>query len=253
MTVWCAIFLGALQGLTEFLPVSSSGHLVLFQNIFGIETDFLFFSVLLHLATLFAVVLVLWKDIKHLVFHPFCKEAQMLYTATIPTVLIVLLFQGFFEGAFSGVFLPICFMITAFLLFVTEVLAKKTSGKMTFKTGLITGIAQGLAVLPGISRSGATICTAVLLGVDRKRASRFSFILSIPIILASMAYEILGAVTSGEEILTLPVLPTILAFLSAFIVGVLSVKFMLGAFQKIKLWWFSIYLIVLSAISLFII
>lgn len=253
MTIWCAIFFGALQGLTEFLPVSSSGHLVLFQNIFGIQADFLFFSVLLHLATLFAVVLVLWKDIKHLFLHPFGKEAQMLYTATLPTVLIVLFFQGFFESAFSGMLLPICFMITAVLLFLTEILAKKSSGKITFKTSFITGVAQGFAVLPGISRSGATICTAVLLGVDRGRASRFSFILSIPIILASMAYEILGAVTSGEEVLTLPILPTILAFLSAFIVGVLSVKFMLGAFQKIRLWWFSIYLAILSVISLFII
>ena len=253
MTIWCAIFLGALQGLTEFLPVSSSGHLVLFQNIFGIETDFLFFSVLLHLATLFAVVLVLWKDIKHLVFHPFCKEAQMLYAATVPTVLIVLVFQGFFEGAFSGTFLPISFMITAILLFLTELLASKSSGKMTFKTALFTGVAQGLAVLPGISRSGATICTSVLLGVDRKRASRFSFILSIPIILASMAYEILGALSSGEEVLSIPIIPTIFAFFAAFILGVISVKFMLNAFQKIKLWWFSIYLVILSVVSFFVI
>lgn len=253
MTVWCAVFFGILQGLTEFLPVSSSGHLVLFQNIFGVNADFMFFSVLLHLATLFAVVLVLWKDIKHLVLHPFCKEAQMLYTATIPTVLIVLLFQGFFEDAFSGALLPICFMITAVLLFLTEVLANKSMGKMGFKTSFITGVAQGLAVLPGISRSGATICTAVLLGVDRKRASRFSFILSIPIILASMAYEIFGAITAGEQVLTLPILPTILAFLSAFLVGVFCVKFMLGTFQKIKLWWFSIYLIIVAVISLFVI
>lgn len=253
MTIWCAIFLGALQGLTEFLPVSSSGHLVFFQNIFGVETDFLFFSIVLHLATLFAVMLVLWKDIKHLVLNPFCKEAQMLYVATIPTVLIVLVFQGFFKGAFSGAFLPISFMITAVLLFLTEILANKPSGKVTFKTSIITGVAQGLAVLPGISRSGATICVAVLMGVDKKRASRFSFVLSIPIILASMGYEILGAIYSGEAIVSVPILPTFCAFLTAFVFGVLSVKFMLGAFQKVKLWWFSIYLVILSVISFFII
>lgn len=251
MTIWCAIFLGALQGLTEFLPVSSSGHLVLFGQIFGVNADFVFFSVMLHLATLFSVFLVMWKDIKFLILHPFSREAKMLYFATIPTVLIVLLFKGFFEGAFSGDFLPICFLITAFLLMVTELFKGKTFGKMNFKNSFLVGIVQGLAVLPGISRSGSTICTAVLCGVSRENASRFSFILSIPIILASMAYELFGALTSGGAIIDVPVIPTICAFLVAFFLGALTVKFMLSTFQKMRLWWFSIYLVLIAGVSFF--
>ena len=108
MTIWIAIFYGILQGITEFLPISSSGHLVLFNKIFGTSDDFVFFSVLLHFATLFAVVIVLWKDIKFLIKNPFSRPAKMIYIATIPTVVIVLLFKGFFEDAFSGNLLPIC-------------------------------------------------------------------------------------------------------------------------------------------------
>lgn len=251
MTIWIAIFYGILQGITEFLPVSSSGHLVLFNKIFGTSDDFVFFSVLLHFATLFAVVIVLWKDIKFLIKNPFSRPAKMIYIATIPTVVIVLLFKGFFEDAFSGNLLPICFVITAILLAATELFAKKIDGKkMSFKTAALVGVAQGIAVLPGISRSGASICTAVLCGVDRQRASRFSFIISIPIILASIAYELFGAITSGGVILDTPLVPTLFAFVAAFVAGLFCVKFMLTVFQKIKLWWFVGYLIIIAGVSL---
>lgn len=250
MTIWVAIFYGIVQGVTEFLPVSSSGHLVLFNQIFGTSDDFVFFSVLLHFATLFAVVIVLWKDIVYLVKNPFSRPAKMIYLATIPTVLLVLLFKGFFESAFSGAFLPICFVITAVLLAITELFTTKISGKkMDYKTALLVGVAQGFAVLPGVSRSGSSICTAVLCGVDRYRASRFSFIISIPIILASIAYELFEAVISGGVAIDVPLVPTICAFVVAFVSGLFCVKFMLTIFQKLSLWWFVGYLIIIAGIS----
>lgn len=250
MTIWLGIFYGVLQGLTEFLPVSSSGHLVFFNGVFGSTCDFLFFSLLLHLATLFAVVVVLWKEIKFLVRNPFSPLAKNLYISTLITIVIVLVFEGFIKDAFAGTFLPICFMLTAFLLFVTEVYAQKKTTPINTKKSVLMGIAQGIAVLPGISRSGATICTGILCGLSREEASRFSFLMSIPIILASMAYEVLGALTSGTGVIDTPILPSIFGFVSAFLVGVFAVKFMLKALQKIKLWWFSIYLILLAIISL---
>ena len=253
MTIWIGIFFGVLQGLTEFLPVSSSGHLVFFNNIFGTNCDFLFFSLLLHLATLFAVVVVLWKEIKFLIKKPFSPLAIQLYLSTIVTIVMVLIFEAFIKDAFGGSLLPICFMLTAILLYITEVYTKKQAKPLNLKTSLIMGFAQGIAVLPGISRSGATICTGILCGLSREEASRFSFLMSIPIIVASMGYDILDAVVQGEAIFNVPILPAIFGFISAFLVGVLAVKFMINMLQKVKLWWFSIYLIILSIISLFLI
>ena len=253
MTIWLAILFGVLQGLTEFLPVSSSGHLVLFNNIFQTNCDFLFFSLLLHLATLFAVVVVLWNEIKFLFKNPFSPLAKKLYFATFVSVVIILFFEGFAKDAFSGAWLPVCFLITAILLFVTEVYQKKQTKQTSYKTSLLMGLAQGLAVLPGISRSGATICTGILSGLSREEASRFSFLMSIPIIICSMGYELLGAVLNGEVVFDAPVLPSIFGFVAAFLVGIFAVKFMLNMLQKIKLWWFSIYLVALAIISLFLI
>ena len=254
MTIPAAIFYGILQGLTEFLPVSSSGHLVLFNKIFGTNCDFVFFSVLLHLATLLAVLIVLWKDIKFLFKNPFSKPAKMLYSATIPTILIVLCFKGFFEGSFNGELLPLCFMITALLLIITQVFGKSIrTKKISYKTAITIGLVQGLAVLPGISRSGSTICTGVLCGLDSKNASRFSFLLSIPIILASIFHELLGVITKGAPLFDVGIIPTLIAFVCAFVVGLLCVKFMLTAFQKISLWWFAGYLIILAGVAFMVI
>lgn len=220
---------------------------------FGTSDDFVFFSILLHVATLFAVIIVQWKDVKFLIKHPFSRPAQMIYLATIPTVIIVILFKGVFEDAFSGGLLPICFAITAVLLATTQLFAKNVPGKnITPKTSILVGMVQGLAVLPGISRSGSTICTAVLCGVSKEKASSFSFLLSIPIILASIASELLDAITTGQAVLSVPIVPTITAAITAFVVGCISIKFMLSMFQKVSLWWFVGYLLFISAVSLFV-
>ena len=253
MNFFEAIIIGFVQGVGEFLPISSSGHLVLFNQIFSTNADFLFFSVMLHFASLFAVLFVLKKEVLYLVKNPFSALSLKLCLATLPTVVIVLCFKAFFENAFGGAYLPVCFMITAVLLFLTELFSqKKSSKKLTKKSALLVGIAQGLAVLPGISRSGATISAALLCGVGRENASKFSFLLSVPIILSSVLFEIIDGISLNKPLFDVGIGQTLIAFVAAFVVGVISVKFMLKTFQKIKLWWFSIYLAGLSIFSFFI-
>ena len=257
MTILVALILGIVQGLTEFLPVSSSGHLALFSSLFNVETDFLLVSILLHLATLLAVVFVFYKDIFYLLKHPFSKDAQKIYIATIPTILIVLLFKGLIDKFFTNAsILPFCFMLTAVLLFVTYIIEKKTKNikqkEIKKSSALAMGIAQGLAILPGISRSGSTICTGLLLGEDKTSTAKFSFLMSIPIIIASMIYEILFN-GGGNALSEIGILPLIISFVSAFIVGIFSIKFMLKIVEKAKYYYFSIYLVVISILSFFVI
>ena len=257
MTILVALILGLVQGLTEFLPVSSSGHLMLLNQIFKIEGDFLFISIVLHLATLFAIVIVFYKEIWQLIKHPFSKQAINLYIATIPTVTIVLLFKAFIEKFFNNAsLLPFCFMFTAFLLVITQFLSNKKqvdfNKQIKTSSAFIMGISQGFAVIPGISRSGSTICTGLILGEEREQTAKFSFLMSIPIIFASLLYEIIFT-DSVITIKTVGVLPLLIAFLSAFLVGILSIKFMLRVVKNSKYYYFSIYLIALSILSFFII
>lgn len=250
-----AIIFGVLQGLTEFLPVSSSGHLYLFNRIIGANNDFVFFAVLLHLATLLAVVIVFRKKILYLIKNPFSSYAVKLYVATIPTILIVLLLMPLMDR-FGGYTIIICFLITAVLLFITDILSRRkvVEKQMTYKHAIIMGIAQGLAVFPGISRSGATISTGLLLGQSKKETAEFSFLMSIPIIIASMVYELFSAYINGKTlIVTGEILPTIIAFICAFIVGIFSIKIMMKIVEKSKYFWFSIYLVFLCIISIFLI
>ena len=163
--------------------------------------------------------------------------------------LIVLLFKGFIEDSFGGALLPFCFMITAVLLIVSQILSKKNNKPITKTGACIMGIAQGIAVLPGISRSGATICTGLILGYDRKESANFSFLMSIPSIIASLIYELYGAF-SGSGFESLEFWPLFFGFVFAFVVGLLSIKLMLKVVQNLKLYWFSAYLFIISIVSL---
>ncbi len=244
-------FLGIIQGLTEFLPVSSSGHLVLFGNLFGIEES-LFISILLHVATLLSIVVVFYKDIWQMIRHPFSKQTTMLVVATIPTCLIVLVLMPIIKQSFAGGLLPICFLISAILLLVSEQLSKKKEKKeMTYKTAFIMGIAQGFAVFPGISRSGSTISAGLLSGGEKESVAKFSFLMSIPIIFLSLIMEIYEIAT-GSLKLQIQVLPTILAFVSAFVVGIFAIKLMIKLTVKSSLKWFSLYLVIISIVSIFV-
>ena len=248
------ILLGLVQGLTEFLPVSSSGHLVFLDKIFGVETgNFLFVSIILHVATLISVIVLYYKQIWHLIKNPFSKETLLIVVATIPTVIIVLLFKGFFEDAFSGGYLSICFMITAIILmltyFKTKSQKKLTYQKITYKNAVVIGIMQGFAVLPGISRSGSTISAGVLQGIDSEKATSFSFILSIPIILASLVYELFSCFYNGGQFFVGSYINLIISFIIALVSGIFAIKIIA---KTGKYYWFSIYLCIIALISCFV-
>lgn len=252
MQTFLALFLlGLVQGLTEFLPVSSSGHLVLFSKILGFEES-LFLSILLHVATLLSIFAVFYKDIFYMLRHPFSKETMRLVLATIPTCIIVLILMPIIKQSFAGFFLPVCFLISAVLLFVTGFVSKKTNGnELDFKTAFVMGIAQGFAVFPGISRSGSTICAGLLCKSDKSEVAKFSFLMSIPIILLSLVMEIYEACT-GAIAINLDIFSTIFALITAFLVGIFAIKFMIKLTVKANLKWFSIYLFAVSILSFFI-
>lgn len=247
MTIIEAIILGIIQGLTEFLPVSSSGHLVLLKRFFNLSGDFVFFSVILHVATLLAVLVYFRKEVFELIKYPFSKQAKNLYIATLPTIVVALIFESFIEASFSGELLPFCFMFTALLLFITHFLSRSSKKDIDKKGAFLIGLMQGVATLPGISRSGTTISTSILLGYEKEQSARFSFLLSIPIIFASLLYEIYKLINvGGGQVFPLQ---TIMAFFVSFVVGFLAIKLMMSAIRKMKLYWFSVYLVALSILT----
>ena len=256
MSIYLVLFfMGLIQGLTEFLPVSSSGHLVLISQLFNIEES-LFISILLHIATLLSIIVVFYKDIWELIRHPFSQKTIILVLATIPTCIIVLILMPIIKSSFGGALLPYCFIISAILLLTTELLTKKKIvnkvGEINTKTAVIMGIAQGFAVFPGISRSGTTICAGLLAGGDKKETTKFSFIMSIPIILLSMVMEIYEICTGGV-VINFPPLAVILSFVIAFVSGIFAIKFMMKLTEKANLKWFSIYLFLLGVTTFFVI
>ena len=208
MSIWFAALQGLVQGLTEFLPVSSSGHLVLVQALFGsgVETNYMLFNVLLHFGTLLSVVVAFWKDIKELFVeffgwirdgfringHPYRRFIVMLLITLIPMFLILPI-ESRLEAAFSSPLLVgLLLLVTAALLFLSEKAPKKhkTEQNASWLDALIVGIGQMFAVLPGLSRSGTTICTGLFCGFSREYAVRFSFIMSLPVVLGANILEL---------------------------------------------------------------
>jgi undecaprenyl-diphosphatase len=246
MSVFESIILGIVQGLTEFLPVSSSGHLVLLQNIFGIEGPQLFFDTMLHLGTLVAVIVVMWKNIVDLFKNFFSKFTLYLIVATIPAIVVGFLFKDFFEDAFSGKYLGYGFLFTAIVLSVAEVLATTVSKRkeLGFGSALAMGIMQAVAIFPGASRAGSTIAGGLAFGVDRKRVASFSFLMSIPIILGSVVLQ--GIEIIREPGITIEWLPTAIGTICAGLAGYFAVRFMLALIAKRRLFGFAIYVAILG-------
>ena len=244
--LFALFFLGLVQGLTEFLPISSSGHLTLFSHIFGIEES-LEVSIFLHVATLLSIIVVLRKEIFQLIRHPFSEQTTNLAISTILTCLVVLVLFPTIKTAFTGKWLSISFLISAILLLICDRFSK-TKGDLKTKTAIVMGIAQGFAIFPGISRSGTTISAGMLSGAEKTQVTKFSFLMSIPIILASLVMELIQ-LCSGSMTLTIPLVPMIISFLTAFVVGVFAIKIMLKLTAKTNLKWFSIYLIFISIIA----
>lgn len=240
------VLIGFIQGLTEFLPISSSGHVVLFGSLFELD-NLLLLSVVAHVGTLFAVIFCYRKRLVELVKKPFNKTNINLLIATIPTVVIVLLFNHFIEDNFSTKTLIWGFLLSAVLLIIAD-FKKDSFRPVNKRSALYMGLAQGLALLPGISRSGSTLVCGLLVGVEKNEALDFSFLMSIPIIIASAVYESIKLFTMQ---LTVNWLGIFIVMITSFVFGILSIKLMLKIVKKNKLYFFSIYLIVLSLIILF--
>lgn len=250
MSVVALLVLGLVQGVCEFLPISSSGHLVLFSRLFGVE-DSLFVSIILHVATLLAVVVVMRKEIWYLIKHPFSKKSISIALATISTCIVAIVLMPLISSSFEGSTLPIFFLLSALVLFFVG-RKPKQQGDITHKRAIFVGLAQGLAIFPGLSRSGTTISAGIASGAGKEESSKFSFLISLPIILASLVMEIYKIAVEGATISINPI-GMILSFLIAFIVGIISIKFMLKITNKSSFKYFSIYLIIIAIISAIII
>lgn len=265
MEIWQAVILGLIQGLTEFLPVSSSGHIALFQGLFRINGDdiALFFSIILHLGTLVAVCAVFWREILDLFKKPF-KTLGLLVLATIPAGVVGILYEicdldDIFRGYYMGIFLAVFFLITASVLFVTERIAKRRVSPelpLAVKTAMPMGVAQALAVLPGISRSGSTICAGTIAGCKSEEVAKFSFLMSIPVILGSFAVELFKGLKSGELQASFEVggatlgWSVALGFIISALAGLFAIKVMLKVIKNANYKWFSLYLAVIAIVCL---
>ena len=247
ITAFYAVLFGILQGILEFLPVSSSGHLVLFQKIFGVNVDCLLFDIVLHLGTLVAVCIVYYKSIFEIIKHPFCEKAQKLVIATVPTVLVVLLFKNAIKNSFQGDYLFIGFFVTAIIMFIADYSARHNYQykSLGYGNAMVMGLFQGLAIFPGISRSGSTITAGITQGIRRSESAEFSFLMSIPAILGSLVFELFD-IGAGSLNVSFPIL--LAGFLSSAVSGYLAIKVMLKVIKKAKFVWFGVYLAVLSVV-----
>lgn len=253
-----AIILGIIQGLTEFLPVSSSGHLELAKVILGdqlVPEESMLFTVVLHAATAISTVVVFRKDVKTIFQGLFqfkwneeFEFSLKIVISMIPAAAIGVLFNDVIEALFSGQVLLVGAMlaITGLLLFLAD-RAKETNKKVSYTGAIIVGIAQAIAILPGISRSGATISTSVLLGIDKDRAARFSFLMVVPLILGKMAKDILDGALSTEMS---SFLPMAIGFVAAFLTGLVACRWMIKLVRKSQLKYFSYYCFLVGLISI---
>lgn len=251
MTLIDAIILGALQGITEFLPISSSGHLVLGQALLGIEIPGNAFEVVTHLGTLLSVFFVFWKDIISLVTSINQKESQkyisFVLAGTLPAIIVGLGGKTTIANIFDSVQLVSGALIfTGLVLFLSQRL-KSGSDPISLKSGIIIGLAQAVAIIPGISRSGMTITTAMTLGISGKEAAKFSFLLAIPAISGA---GLLTALDTSFSAISVPFTYLAAAFLSAFIVGYSSLKWLLGLLESGRFHLFGYYCIFVGLLTM---
>lgn len=284
MNFFESIVIGFVQGVGEFLPISSSGHLVLFYDLFNISNNTVSLSVFLHIATLFSVIYFYRRELIQLIKHPLCKTNLLLVTATIPTVIIAIILKSIIKESFDTNFVIFGFLITAVALGVADYISENkpksvsvsrstsldtytlknntlvcntcryqqhniTELSISFKNALFIGFAQGIACFPGISRSGSTIATGLILKEDKKNITTFSFLLSIPIIIGSLIMTIFDL---GESTVKINTFNLITSCLISFLMGIASIKFLNKLVKKQKLSYFSFYLIGLVFVILFI-
>lgn len=248
-----ALFLGLLQGVTEFLPVSSSGHLVLFQRLFGLKEPELFFVVLLHLATMAATVFFFRNELSGIIRSGARREKSGLtylsyiLVAMIPTLLIGFVIANNFESIFASLnVVRFAFFATALILIVPSLFSPNPAGDVTGLRALLIGTMQGLAVIPGLSRAGWTIMTGVVSGVNLQSSFTFSFILSIPAIASAVILHI----AQGRFSTTFSVPAMALGFAAAFFSGYLSLAILKKVVMRMKMHYFGYYLLALILITI---
>ena len=253
MEIWQAIVLGMAQGLTEFLPVSSSGHLMLLERLFGIRENGLLYSVFMHLGTLVPVCIVFFKHVLDLFKNP-KKRLVPLILATLPAGVVGLAVGVLVD--LDGLFicypwlLSVTFLLTAIELFVCQRIEnKRMPGKLiSNKRALVMGVGQALAVFPGLSRSGTVIFSGSLAGVDREENARFTFLMSVPIIVSAVLLEGGKAITTPN--VSVDVLPLVFGVISAGVFGYISVAFTMKIIKSAKYSFLSIYLVIVAIINM---
>lgn len=258
MEVIDAILLGIIQGLTEFLPVSSSGHLELGKAILGdnlVPEESLLFTVVLHFATALSTIVVFRKDIYNIIKGVFAfkwnedtKFVAKIAVSMLPAAIIGFTFESELSALFGGNIKLVGFMliITALLLYLADK-AKNTNKKVSFSNALVIGFSQAIAMLPGISRSGATISTSVLLGNDKTKAARFSFLMVVPLIFGKIAKDILsGELTYDSQNFS----ALSIGFAAAFISGLFACTWMIALVKKSKLKYFAYYCVIVGLIAI---
>ncbi|MCL2573045.1 MAG: undecaprenyl-diphosphate phosphatase [Defluviitaleaceae bacterium] len=247
MSLLEAIILGLIQGLSEFLPVSSSGHLLVFHHLFGITAeDNLTFIITLNMGSLLPLLFVFRKDIWALIKNPFQKLTALLVIATLPLIIVTLLFEGLIESMFYTVqFLPIGFIITGVALLLSDRLKKnkKDIDGIRLIDAVLIGCAQAVAVFPGISRSGSTITATMARGINRENAAKFSFLMSVPAAIGAMVFRISRIMADPTLIDNLNFVNLTAGFITAAVSGYLAINFMLALVKKAKLKYFAIYYI----------
>lgn len=261
MTWFEALILGVIQGLTEYLPVSSSGHLAIGQALFGMNdgADNLMFTVAVHVATVLSTIVILWSEIDWIVRGLFkcelnaeTKYVLNILVSMIPVGIVGLFFKDQVEAIFGSGLLVVgcCLLITAALLTFSYLAKPRQKEHISWKDALIIGIAQAVAVLPGVSRSGSTIATGLMLGNKKESLAQFSFLMVIPPILGEALLDVLKMV-KGEDVMGgIEALPLIVGFLAAFLSGCIACKWMINIVKKGKLIYFGIYCAIVGVVTI---
>jgi len=261
VTTFQALILGIVQGVAEFLPISSSGHLIVLQRVFGIEEPHVTFDIFLHIGSLVAIVIVFWKDIWELLKNPFGKMTWLLIVGTIPAVIggFLLYTTGLLENNFrSGIWLACAFTVTGIFLIVADKTTDthKEERDITYVDALVVGLFQALALPPGISRSGTTIMGGLMRGINRAAAAKFSFMLAIIAIAGAGLLDLVASLRGSgyyeifADAASIGALQMIVGFVASLVVGYISIQLLLELIKKCKLKYFSYYVWALAALIL---
>ena len=255
-----ALVLGVIQGLTEYLPVSSSGHLAIGSALFGVQgEDNLAFTVMVHVATVLSTLVILWKEIDWILKGLFKFEMNdetkyflNIVVSMIPVGIVGVFFKDYVEKIFGSGLLIVgcCLLLTAALLTFSYFAKPRQRENISMKDAFIIGLAQAAAVLPGLSRSGSTIATGILLGNKKEKLAQFSFLMVIPPILGEALLDVLKAVKGEEAFGDIDTLPLIVGFVAAFVSGCIACKWMINIVKRGKLVWFGVYCAIAGAVTI---